>query len=258
MCSSRALLLGCVLLGCDPAASGARPEEPGGTTGQEAGGVAGPSSANAGEATTTGATAGAAPVGGGAGANASPGAPSVVTSGTESAPQDWQDSPPPPTGVVFEWPETDPAAASGACKPGHYVGEFSCRLYIIATEGNGAFDLSGTVDMQLEQTADGELLRIANGHFESTAAAAIPASGDIVGELRCSTSRFEARLENGRFSVALGLPVPFTEGTFWGPLTADYDKPRSAMINGDWDMQGELDGFPGSCMDGTWSAEWVP
>jgi hypothetical protein len=165
------------------------------------------------------------------------------------------EQPPERTGVVFEWPETDPAAG-GACKPGHYVGEFSCRLHIIATDGPGAFDLSGVIDMQLEQSADGELLRIRDGKFLSTAAAAIPVSADIVGELQCSRARFEGRLENGIFSVALGLPIPFTEGTFSGPLESDYDRDTAAMT-GLWNMVGELDGFPGSCMDGTWSVHWI-
>jgi hypothetical protein len=161
-----------------------------------------------------------------------------------------------PTGVLFEWPETEPGAA-GECKPGHYVGEYSCRLYIVATDGPGAFDVSGTIDMQLEQTSDGELLKIANGVFSSDTLAAIPMHADIVGELHCSTSAFEGRLENGTFSVALDLPVPFTEGTFEGPLNADYDKSAAQLTNGEWNMTGELDLVPGSCMDGTWSAQWV-
>jgi hypothetical protein len=162
-----------------------------------------------------------------------------------------------PTGVMFTWPETNPDGG-GLCKPGHYVGKFSCRLYIIETSGPGAFDLSGTVDMHLEQTMDGELLRIADGQFSSTAAGAIPAQADIVGELNCSQSKFEGSLQNGTFSVALGLPVPFTQGTFSGPLNADYDKSAAQMVNGVWNMMGQLDLFPGSCMNGTWSAQWVP
>jgi hypothetical protein len=167
------------------------------------------------------------------------------------------DEPPEPTGVVFEWPETVPGAA-GSCKPGHYVGEFMCRLHIVDTTGEGAFDMAGTIDMQLEQTANGEILRIRDGRFESISAGAIPAWADIVGELECGTARFDARLENGRFSVALGLPIPFTEGTFSGPMVANYDKAAFEMTNGEWNMIGELDGFPGSCMDGWWFAKWVP
>jgi hypothetical protein len=130
-------------------------------------------------------------------------------------------------------------------------------LYIVATNGPGAFDVSGTVDMQLEQSADGELLRIANGKFSSDTLAAIPVNADIVGELHCSTSEFDGQLENGTFSVALDLPVPFTQGTFSGPLSADYDKSAAQMDNGKWNMMGELDLVPGSCMDGTWSAQWT-
>lgn len=165
--------------------------------------------------------------------------------------------PPQKTGVVFEWPETDPSVPSN-CKAGHYIGEYACRLYLITTEGEGAFDISGSIDMQLEQTADGELLRIADGHFASATLVAIPVFADIVGELHCSSSRFEGRLENGTFSVALGLPVPFTEGTFSGDLNADYNQQTATLENGSWNMQGELDLFPGSCMDGSWSAHWVP
>lgn len=183
---------------------------------------------------------------------------SVVTKPAEPITGAQQASAAAPTGVTFDWPETDPTAKdAGNCKPGHYVGEFSCRLYIITTEGDGAFDLSGTVELTLEQTANGELLRIRDGHYASTSAAVIPATADIQGELNCATSRFMGRLENGLFSVALGLDVPFTQGTFSGPLQADYDKTSAAMIQGTWSMTGELDGFPGSCPDGMWSASWV-
>jgi hypothetical protein len=160
------------------------------------------------------------------------------------------------TNVSFDWPETDPASGM-MCKPGHYVGEYACRLYIVQTSGPGAFDVSGSVDMQLEQTSDGELLRIANGHFSSDTLAAIPVAADIVGELHCATSKFDGMLENGTFSVALDLPVPFTQGTFSGPLSADYDKSAAQMLNGQWNMTGELDLVPGSCMNGSWSAHWV-
>ena len=162
-----------------------------------------------------------------------------------------------PTGVMFDWPETDPNKRGAACKPGRYVGDYACRLFIVVNTGNGAFDVAGTIDMRLEQTSDGELLRIADGKFASDTLAAIPMHADIVGELRCSSSRFEVRLENGTFSVALGLPIPFTEGTFAGPLNADYDHTAAQMVDGDWNMQGELDLVPGSCMNGTWSARWV-
>jgi hypothetical protein len=177
-------------------------------------------------------------------------APVAATPAIDAAP-----SPPEKTGVIFDWPETDPSASRN-CMPGRYVGEFSCRLFIVVSDGDGAFDVSGTIDMQLEQTADGELLRIAGGRFESATLAAIPMSADVVGELDCSTSRFEGRLENGVFSVALGLPIPFTEGTFSGPLGSEYD-PATATLTGTWDMMGELDGIPGTCMNGNWSAQRV-
>ena len=196
----------------------------------------------------------------GAADSANAGAPAhTAPTGASADASDARPPPPPdvPTGVVFDWPETVPGAP-GACKPGHYVGEYSCRLYIVQMSGPGAFDLNGVIDMQLEQSTDGERLLVKDGRYESTTAAVIPASADIIGELNCSTGRFEAQLQNGSFSVALGLGVPFTDGTFSGPMSSDYDKSMSAMTNGVWDMDGELDGFPGYCMNGTWSAHWVP
>lgn len=163
----------------------------------------------------------------------------------------------PPTGVTFEWPETDPTNAV-SCEPGRYVGMYSCALHIINMDGDAAFMLMGTVDMLLEESMDGEILRIADGKFFSASAGAIPAWGDIVGELDCSSGRFDGRLENGRFSVALGLPIPFTEGTFEGDLSADYNGDSMTLEDGLWDMAGQLDGFPGYCMGGTWSAMRVP
>jgi hypothetical protein len=190
------------------------------------------------------------------------GAPATITDiDTQSAgvPITQRPESPQKTGVIFDWPETDPnTTSSQGCKPGHYVGEFSCRLHIITMGGDGAFDLSGSVELTLEETTSGEILRIRDGHYASTSAAVIPATADIVGELNCSSSRFMVRLENGLFSVALGIDVPFTQGTFSGPLQADYDKNALAMTDGTWMMTGELDGFPGSCPDGMWSASLVP
>lgn len=158
------------------------------------------------------------------------------------------------TGVMFSWEETDPRKKV-ACKAGHYVGTYMCRLFIVVTEGEGAFDVSGTVDLVLEQSANGELFRVQNGKFNSATLAAIPVRADVLGELDCSAGKFDGRLERGVFSVALDLGIPFTEGMFSGPLTADYDQ-TTAALTGTWNMQGELDGFPGSCMNGSWSAAW--
>lgn len=201
-------------------------------------------------AATPTATPSSTPASGGARAAGPMLAPTAGSPALDSTPNEM-------TGVTFDWPETEPSTGGAGCKPGHYVGEYACRLYIIDTSGEGAFDVSGTIDMQLEQTPDGEFLRIADGHFASATLAAIPMTADIVGELDCSSARFEGRLENGLFSVALGLPIPFTVGTFSGPLSSDYDR-DAAALDGAWEMMGELDGFPGTCMGGSWSAHWVP
>lgn len=199
---------------------------------------------------------------------ANPGPESAATSAapvsTTPAPQSMQamhgpvpfsEPPPERTGVTFDWKETDPNDRA-LCKPGHYVGEYMCRLFIITTDGEGAFNVSGTVDMQLEQSTEGELLHVKNGRFTSATLAAIPVTADILGELNCSASQFEGRLENGRFSVALGLGIPFTDGTFSGPLVGAYE-PSTLALRGTWDMKGELAGFPGSCMNGSWSVMWA-
>lgn len=246
------MLLACGALACS---AGARERTRSNDVAATAAGThAAPGTAGASAGTDAAGTAAAGAAGTG---TAGTGAAGTGAAGIGAAPDD---VPPAPTGVVFDWPETVPSdsSAPGACKPGRYVGEYACRLYIVASEGDGAFDIFGTIDMQLEQTARGELLRIADGQLLGAAAAAIPMSADIVGELDCARSRFEARLENGWFSVALGLPIPFTDGTFSGPMTASYDKGTFAMNDGAWNMTGQLAGFPGSCMNGTWSAQWVP
>jgi hypothetical protein len=252
------LVLVCALSACsgDPTAQHASPELRSPSTMAGAAGAGAPSNAPidfgqpASPSGTPAATPSGAPVAGGGGAASSTLAPNAGSSALDAAPNEM-------TGVTFDWPETEPSSGGAGCKPGRYVGEYACRLYIIDTSGEGAFDVSGTIDMQLEQTPDGELLRIADGHFASATLAAIPMTADIVGELDCSSARFEGRLENGLFSVALGLPIPFTVGTFSGPLSSDYDR-DAAALDGAWDMMGELDGFPGTCMGGSWSARWVP
>jgi hypothetical protein len=163
--------------------------------------------------------------------------------------------------IVFDWPRTEPS--SGSCEPGNYDGTF-VGLYAsgltfvnapipVFALGTG---LTPGLNFTLEQTADGETLRIANGKMTGTADGLFPFNGTITGTLNCTTNRFDAELD-GYYSLGLDGIGKFH---FKGPLLATYDPATHTMSNGTWKVV-EYDPkpvLPGAGGEGTWSAGWKP
>jgi hypothetical protein len=163
--------------------------------------------------------------------------------------------------IVFDWPRTEPS--SGSCEPGNYEGTF-VGLYAsgltfvnapipVFALGTG---LTPGLNFTLEQTADGETLRIANGKMTGTADGAFPFLGTITGTLNCKTNVFDAELD-GHYSLGLD---GIGQWHFKGPLLAKYDPGTHTMTGGTWKVT-EYDPppvVPGAGGEGTWSAGWLP
>lgn len=163
--------------------------------------------------------------------------------------------------IVFDWQRSE--ASSGSCEPGNYdgtfVGLYSSGLTFVNAPipvfalGTG---LTPGLNFTLEQTADGETLRIANGKMTGTADGLFPFNGSITGTLNCSTNRFEAVLD-GYYSLGVDGVGKFH---FKGPLLAVYDPATHTMTSGTWEVV-EYDPkpvLPGAGGGGTWSAGWKP
>jgi hypothetical protein len=163
--------------------------------------------------------------------------------------------------ITFDWPRSAPA--SGSCEPGNYEGTF-VGLYAsgltfvnapipVFALGTG---LTPGLNFTLEQTADGETLRIANGKMTGTADGAFPFNGTITGTLNCKTNKFDAILD-GYYSLGVD---GVGEWRFKGPLLAMYDRNTHSMVGGTWDVT-EYDPppvFDGAGGEGTWDAAWLP
>jgi hypothetical protein len=159
------------------------------------------------------------------------------------------------TDASFVWARSAPR--SGSCAAGHYEGEFDgwygpsiivvsdlkvVPVWPVTAPGNPGFAFD------LLHESDGEIFTVSNGKMNGNALGA-PLSADIVGKLDCNALKFEATFVNGTYSV-LGLAFRFE-----GPISADYDKEKHAMINGVWTVV-EPD-YPSAGGSGTWWVQWV-
>lgn len=154
--------------------------------------------------------------------------------------------------VMWTWTETAP---SGGCKPGHYEGNFdgwySSSLMVAGFLPVFALDATMPgLEFNLDQGAGGgEILTVSGGKMRGTANGLFPFEFDIVGELDCSTLKFNANLING-FYNAFGIIVPME-----GPITADYDPVTASMVMGIWTVTEPTMPYGGS---GNWSAQFTP
>lgn len=145
--------------------------------------------------------------------------------------------------VTFDWPES-----TGPCRDGHYVGAFEC-MYIY--QGGAPIPVNGSVDFFLQKTMNGEFLDIGNGLLQSVTNGVFLMTADIQGKVDCGLKHFDGALVNGKYS---GFVI--INGTFDGPISADYDAQAAAFVNGYWELHETSSSF-GTCT-GTWFANWVP
>jgi hypothetical protein len=191
--------------------------------------------------------------------------------------------------MIYQAYDGDLVNAPGGCKAGHYTGSFNGIYSSFITFIGIPLDVSGTVDLDVDMSSNGEFYTISNGHVSGVATlidggtgGGIPYWCDVVGTLNCKTKKVDnGAIKNCGYCVGiaddagncLGL-----EGNFEGPVTADYDSSIHSFINGTWaadevtDASGPVgtadasdDAGPfcqyglfsyGGC--GTWSAQLTP
>lgn len=145
---------------------------------------------------------------------------------------------------MFSWPEANPdGGAAMLCKPGHYTGMYDCDVNWAPFVMN--LHLNGPVDLQLNQSQNGEFLTVSGGSLKS-AAGVYSLDAKIEGQLDCQTGAFTANLVNGGISIP---PFP-PGGTFSGAMMGSYD-PSAMQMNGKWNLLG-IDTFMGATCDGPW------
>jgi hypothetical protein len=163
--------------------------------------------------------------------------------------------------------------APGKCLAGHYSGAFIGTFTSSFTIFGSSTPVIGNIDLDLEQTNNGEFYSISNGTVSGTADFQYPYHCDLVGVLDCATKK----LVNGALRHCVyclgtlsadGGSCSGLEGYFNGPLGADYDSSIHAFVNGAWAGREDLDasapldagsGCPaagefGGC--GAWSAQY--
>ncbi|HEX7668407.1 MAG TPA: hypothetical protein VF395_02430 [Polyangiaceae bacterium] len=157
--------------------------------------------------------------------------------------------------IQFDWPEAKPTA--GSCKPGHYSGTYTGN-YVTAVYGGGILPvaISGTVDLTLNQSQDGEFFALADGKISGLVYGIIPFSSGLTGTLNCTTLKLvNGFMPNGKYNF-LGVDYFFE-----GPLDADYDKLTNQFVNGKWRVgeptwkKGDPDPKYGGY--GDWTVKWV-
>ena len=153
------------------------------------------------------------------------------------------DLPVPDPNVIFEWPETDPAAR-GACEPGLYIGQFSCAWRDPQNPLSNV-EVLGPVSFTLRESQNGEFLEIADGRIDGTAFILMPFSAELIGNLDCVTDSFQGQAVNGISLIT----------TFAGTLGGDLDRPTQTL-RGDWSFTPDV-APTGSC-DGPWWAARQP
>lgn len=166
--------------------------------------------------------------------------------------------------ISWNW---TPTMAGGACKPGHYEGNFEGGYSSSLTFVGVPIPVSGVsfdatmpaLEFDLDAApGGGEILRVSGGKMRGTANGVFPFAFDIVGDLDCATLKFNAELINGYYMVGVTM-IPIN-----GPLTADYDPVTGSMVMGRWIvtepgfMPPAFSSVPWYGGEGTWFAMHMP
>ena len=133
------------------------------------------------------------------------------------------------------------------CLSGQYLGTYTGTVTL---GGILPLKTSGTVDLTLGTTSDGEFFQITNGKLVGKASGNAY-TADVEGKLNCSTLKLEMGfLQNGSVTVT-GLTYGFE-----GPMLADYDPLTATFVNATWSItqtSGPMIGASDTGM-GTWTA----
>jgi hypothetical protein len=154
--------------------------------------------------------------------------------------------------MVYQAYDGDLVNAPGGCKAGHYTGSFNGVYSSFVTFIGLPLDVSGNVDLYVDESTNGEYYTISNGHVSGVASlfdggglfggdgggGGIPYSCDVVGTLNCKTKKIDnGMIQNCAYCVGIEDDAGNCfgiEGNFAGPVTADYDSSIHAFINGTW------------------------
>jgi hypothetical protein len=149
--------------------------------------------------------------------------------------------------TLFAWPESNAdGGTNDRCKPGHYVGTYSCNV-LWGGDAGFRYALTGPVDLTLDKGQSGEFLTVSGGTLKSMAAG-LTLDATVVGQLDCQTGQFSGNLTNGEVSIP---PFP-PGGTFSGPLAASFDS-TNPTLDGTWTLIGGTT-FAGASCHGPWNA----
>ena len=157
--------------------------------------------------------------------------------------------------MVYQAYDGDLVNAPGGCKAGHYTGSFNGVYSSFITFIGLPLDVSGHVDLYVDESTNGEYYTISNGHVSGVATlfdgggllgngddggggGGIPYSCDVVGTLNCKTKKVDnGAITNCQYCVGIADDAGNclgVQGNFGGPVTGDYDSSIHAFINGTW------------------------
>jgi hypothetical protein len=156
--------------------------------------------------------------------------------------------------TAFVWPESSPDGGQlSLCKAGHYVGTYKCAVKFPPPFGGpgdaGAYEISGPVDFELQESQEGEFL-VVNGGTLSSGAGFYAFGATVLGKLDCVTGTFQGELKDGTVAIP---PFP-PGGTFTGDLASTFDSGAS-KLTGTWNLIGGPE-FSGTSCHGPWNATW--
>lgn len=157
---------------------------------------------------------------------------------------------------------------AGACKAGHYEGDFEGTYRSGFILGAGipvyALDISfgPALKFTLEEKVGGDpefpSYVISDGEIKGTADFVFPFNAKLTGTLDCRTKTLTGEMDGG-YSII--LPIGVNEGKFIGPVTGQYDSTNHTFTTGTWTLHEEdhlgisVLGMTGG--EGTWTAKWV-
>jgi len=137
--------------------------------------------------------------------------------------------------ALFAWPESSADGGAGRCRPGHYVGTYSCAVRNAQWAGDAGLiiPIDGPVDLVLNEGQNGEFLTVSGGTLKSAAAGFFQLSGDVTGQLDCATGVFSGQVAMGEVSIP---PLP-PGGTFTATMNGALDSTNQSL-SGTWRLTG--------------------
>lgn len=151
---------------------------------------------------------------------------------------------------------------TGTCKDGTYTGMYTCTFNFNdggpagAAGDAGGLVITGNLSFQLlhDMSSGESFIDTASGMFGGTCClGAFSIASTLGGTLNCNSGTFSGTLTNGTYMGTGIWALFFMNGTFNGPLTADYNGSTFAFENGTWDLK--VPGI-GDC-PGTWTATYT-